>query len=204
VFWPGEAEAADQLATACLAQLHRWGVSKRYAEGALPAPATYGVPDCWPHVRAAYERAGFVHDGRCEIVLVADVSDLPRPGPAPVDGLEIRRTLGSQATGFGAYLDDRLVGFVEVRSDITEGGVLSRLAGWGEICNQHVEEDLRRRGVGTWLYGHVADWLRLGGVSRLIDYDATDEETELLAFLRAVGFRELTRTLRRWQHGGPS
>jgi hypothetical protein len=62
-YWPDSAEAADALVSACLAQLRRWGVSRWYADGALPAPGVYGVPEQWPHVRELYERAGFVHDG---------------------------------------------------------------------------------------------------------------------------------------------
>jgi hypothetical protein len=58
-FLPDTEEAADLLMSACLAQLARWGVRARYADGRLPAPAVYGVPRAWPHVRAVYERAGF-------------------------------------------------------------------------------------------------------------------------------------------------
>jgi ribosomal protein S18 acetylase RimI-like enzyme len=119
----------------------------------------------------------------------------------PVEGLTVRRLLASSASAFGAYLGDRRVGFVEVQSDLTEGGTLSRLAGWGEMWNAEVEEELRRRGIGSWLYGQAAEWLRLGGVTRLID-SVADDEPELLTFLQAIGFRELTRTARGWQHGG--
>jgi hypothetical protein len=47
----------------CLAQLSHWGVSRRSADGGLPAPGVYGLPDPWPHVRAAYQHAGFTHTG---------------------------------------------------------------------------------------------------------------------------------------------
>ena len=63
----------------------------------------------------------------------------------------------------------------------------------------------RRRGVGSWLLGQAADWLRLARVSRLLDYawlEGTDSGgcsyDEYRAFLPAVGFRELTRTARGW------
>jgi GNAT superfamily N-acetyltransferase len=81
---------------------------------------------------------------------------------------------------------------------MTTGGTRSRLAGWADIGNLHVSEALRRRGVGTWLMGQAAAWLRLGRVERLVAYGTPDEADEL-AFLRAVGFHELTRTERVWR-----
>ena len=58
-WWPDAGPAADALMNRCLAQLDQWGVSRRGADGDLPAPGVYGLPAQWPHVRAAYERAGF-------------------------------------------------------------------------------------------------------------------------------------------------
>jgi hypothetical protein len=57
----------------CLAQLSHWGVSRRSADGGLPAPGVYGLPDPWPHVRAAYQHAGFTHTGPID-------PSWPRPG----------------------------------------------------------------------------------------------------------------------------
>ena len=63
----------------------------------------------------------------------------------------------------------------------------------------------RRQGVGSWLLGQAADWLRLAHVDRLLDYawlQGTDpggiSYEDYRAFLPAVGFRELTRTRRGW------
>jgi hypothetical protein len=55
------------------------------------------------------------------------------------------------------------------------------------------------RGVGTWLIGQAADWLRLARVDRLLAY-AWPAEQDLLALLGRVGFRELTRTAKGWHH----
>ena len=67
------------------------------------------------------------------------------------------------------------------------------------------EREVRRRGVGSWLLGQAADWLRLAQVTRLLDYawlEGTDPAgqsyDDYRAFLPAVGFRELTRTARGW------
>jgi GNAT superfamily N-acetyltransferase len=199
VFWPGDDGAAAVLAARCVATMEAWGVEKMYADGALPAPAFYGVPDVWPHVRGALERAGFEPGDRVEAVLVAEVADLPRGGPAPVDGLTLRRELGRHATRFSAVLDGRIVGIYEVEGDLTAGGTLSRLAGWGDVWELHVEEALRRRGVGTWLVGHGADWLRLARVERVLDYVIIGEDDAHLPFLTALGWRELTRAERAWR-----
>jgi hypothetical protein len=61
-YWPDSVEAADTLLAACVAQLDRWGAPRRHADGTLPHPGVYGVPEQWPHVRAAYARAGFAQE----------------------------------------------------------------------------------------------------------------------------------------------
>jgi GNAT superfamily N-acetyltransferase len=199
VFPPGAEEAADALAARCVGAMEDWGVARMYADGSLPAPAVYGVPDVWPHVASALERAGFRSGDRVEAVLVADVADLPQAGAPPVEGLAVRRALGGHATRFTALLDGRVVGFFEVQADLTGGGALSRLAGWADVWELHVADDMRRRGIATWLVGHGADWLRLARVERLIDYAVLGEDDGHLAFAATRGFRELTRTRRGWE-----
>jgi GNAT superfamily N-acetyltransferase len=135
---------------------------------------------------------------RIEAVLVADVAALPRGGPPPLEGLTVRRGLGGHATRFSAVLGGRVAGFFEVQADLTAGGALSRLAGWADVWELHVEEDVRRRGIATWLIGHGADWLRLARAERLIDYAIVGEGDAHLAFATALGFRELTRATRGW------
>jgi hypothetical protein len=113
--------------------MRAWGAGRLYADGSLPAPSVYGVPDCWPHVRGIYERAGFAPGDRVEIVLLADVARLPGAGDPPLPGLTLGRALGGAGTRFTASLDGRVAGIVEARSDLTQGGTLSRLAGFGEL-----------------------------------------------------------------------
>jgi len=199
VFLPGDDAAADAVVARGLAEMDAWRVRRTYADGTLPAPAVYGVPDVWPHVASALDRAGFAPGERVEVVLAADVADLPHGGPAPVDGLTLRRALGGHATRFTALLDGRPVGIYEVQTDLTAGGSLSRLAGWADVWELHVDEALRRRGIGTWLVGHAADWLRFARVERLVDYAIVGEGDAHLAFLGGLGWRELTRTRRGWE-----
>jgi ribosomal protein S18 acetylase RimI-like enzyme len=197
--WPDSAEAAAALMDASLERLRAWGGDHWHADGALPAPGVYGVPEQWPHVRALYERAGFVHDGHVEIVLLARVDELPGPAAPPLDGLALDRSVGECGTRLSARLGEECVGFIEVETNLAEGGRLAHLGGWADVGNLHVDEAYRRRGIATWLVGQAADWLRLARVERLLD-DAWPEEGAMLALLGGLGFRELTRTARGWHH----
>jgi ribosomal protein S18 acetylase RimI-like enzyme len=197
--WPDSAEAAAALMDASLERLRAWGGDHWHADGALPAPGVYGVPEQWPHVRALYERAGFVHDGHVEIVLLARVDELPGPAAPPLDGLALDRSVGECGTRLSARLGEECVGFIEVETNLAEGGRLAHLGGWADVGNLHVDEAYRRRGIATWLVGQAADWLRLARVERLLDY-AWPEEEAMLALLGGLGFRELTRTARGWHH----
>ena len=197
--WPDSAEAAAALMDACLGRLRSWDVEHRHADGALPAPGVYGVPEQWPHVRALYEQAGFVHDGHVEIILLARVDELPRPWRSPLEGLRVERSVGEAGTRLSGLVGDKLVGFIEVETNLAEGGRLAHLGGWADVGNLHVREAYRRRGVATWLVGQAADWLRLARVERLLEY-AWPEERDLLGLLGRLGFRELTRTTRGWHH----
>jgi GNAT superfamily N-acetyltransferase len=203
-YWPDATEAASVLMDACLDRLRAWGVDHWHADGTLPAPGVYGVPEQWPHVRRLYEEAGFVHDGHTEIVLLARVDELPQPSPPPVPGMELNRAVGINGTRLYGLVGDKMIGYIEVDTNLAQGGRLSHLGGWADIGNLRVDEAYRRRGVATWLMGQAADWLRLARVDRLLDY-AWPEEEATLALLGRLGFRELTRTARGWhRREGPS
>jgi hypothetical protein len=154
------------------------------ADCSLPGPFVYGVPDVWPHIRSLYAAAGFV-PARVELVLVADVEDLP---DAPLVDLRLRRTLGNWT---------RLAAgdsYIELETDFTAGGTLSRYAGWADVGNLVFDEP----DVGVWLLAQAKDWLRLGRVDRLVAYASPGEER----FYLANGFRELVRTERGWLRAG--
>jgi GNAT superfamily N-acetyltransferase len=200
-YWPDSMAAANALMAACLAQLRRWPVTRWDADGSLPAPGVYGLPAQWPHIRALYERAGFglTEDSHTEVVLLARVDELPQPSDPPIPGLALGRAVGINGTRLFGSLGERLVGYVEVETNLAEGGRLAHLGGWADVGNLHVDEAYRHRGVATWLIGQAADWLRLARVDRLLGY-AWPEEEDRLALLGKVGFRELTRTVRGWVH----
>jgi ribosomal protein S18 acetylase RimI-like enzyme len=196
-YWPDSKDAADALIAACVSHLETWGVSRQGADGALAVPGVYGVPEQWPHVRSAYEQAGFVHEGPTEVVLMANVDDLSQPSHAPLGGLTVARSVGVNGTRFAATLDAELVGYIEIASR-EDAGRLPRHGGWADIGNLHVAERHRRRGVGSWLVGQAAEWLQLARLDRVLDY-ARHDELDYQAFLHKVGFRELTRTKRGWR-----
>jgi ribosomal protein S18 acetylase RimI-like enzyme len=204
--WPGQdpeqavrmATVADALAAAALDHLR--GAARIAADFGLPAPAVYGVPDRWPHISAALRRAGFAPGDRVEAVLAADLDDLPRGGCAPDPDLELRVVLGGHATRFSAVRDGVVVGMYEADTDLTEGGTRSRLAGWADGWELWTAPEHRRRGIATWLLGHAAERMRFAGVRRVLDCAvlAPDPPDGTYAFLRHVGFHELTRTTRGW------
>ncbi|MEV0439606.1 N-acetyltransferase [Streptomyces spectabilis] len=197
-FWPDADTAADLLMSACLARLVRWDVRVREADGALPAPAVYGLPRAWPHVRAVYERAGFRHTGHTEVVLIAAVSDLPTP-PAPVAGLAVRRTLGECGTRLTAHLDGHDLGHIEVDTALGRPERQARNGSLADIGNFRTEPGHGVDGLHAWLLGEAARWLRLAGADRLLAYESADD-TRALALLEDLGFTELVRTDRGWRH----
>lgn len=196
-FRPDSDEAADLLMNACLAQLARWNVRARYASGELPAPAVYGLPRNWPHIRALYERAGFRHTGGTEVILIARVADLPPHEPRP--GVTVDRTLGECGTRFTAYANGSALGFVEVDTSLSRPERHTRGVGLADIGNLHIDPSADGQGLERRLLGRAADWLRLCGVDRVLAYEAADDAI-MIDRLTSAGFRELTRTDRRWEH----
>lgn len=201
-YWPDSVEAGDALMAVCLKILEEWGVSRQYADGTLPAPGVYGVPEQWPHIRALYERAGFVQEGATEIIYIASVDELPRHQAAPIEGLVLRRSVGINGTRLSAAVTGTVAGFIEVDT-LEDTGRAPRNSRFADIGNLHITEEYRRRGVARWLIGQAGDWLRLAGVDRVLDY-SRPEQKECVAFLAAMGFRELTRTEREWVRAAPT
>jgi hypothetical protein len=53
---PTKLHARAALAVACVQQLEDWNVTRQWADGSLPTPATFGVSDAWPHVSTPVAR----------------------------------------------------------------------------------------------------------------------------------------------------
>jgi GNAT superfamily N-acetyltransferase len=200
VAWPRKVEAAHALARACTDRLDAWGVTRQWADGGLPTPATYGIPDAWPHVRHVVEAAGFSDaGGRTETLLAGPLDRVPDPGPPPVPGLVVRREVDNLAVRFTGVLDGEVVGYVNVHDDLTRGGTVLRLSGWAELREHFVEPEYRRRGVGTWLLCHAVAWLRLGGSRHILACWAEELGPGPLAFVSRFGWQEIVRMRRGWR-----
>ena len=204
VFWPmapaGNQHWADGLQPAqalmedCIDRMDRWKCAVQFADGSLPAPGIYGVPEQWPHVAALYLHNGFAA-ARTEIVFLVDLSRLQAQDDPPLDGLSLRRLVGINGTRFAAALDGHDCGYIEVeRLDRTERRVGP---GLGDIGNLWVAEDRRRNGIGTWLLHHGARWLMMGGAHQLLGY-AAPHEVALISFLEGSGFQAMTTTQLHW------
>jgi GNAT superfamily N-acetyltransferase len=192
-FWAGSEAAGWAVLEAAVGQFTDWGASRWYADGSLPVPGVYGVPDAWPHIRALFHRAGFV-PGREEVVLACAVADIPRRTPQK---WTITRRLGTTGVRFSAELNGERLGYLEVDTAY-DGSRFSSSASRADIGNLFVEEGKRRQGVATSLLAEAGWWLRLAGSASLITYlDDTSPASERL-FYERVGFEELTRTTRGW------
>lgn len=203
---PKKLDAGAALAAACVRQLEDWHVTRQWADGSLPTPATYGVPDAWPQVRDLLQGAGFNdHAGRTETLLAGTLDGAGAPGPAPIEGLVIRRQVGHLTTAFSAVLDGDVVGYVHVQGDLTRGATLSRMPGWAEMWDLRVEPEFRHRGLATWLVRTAVAWLRLGGSTRMLATAAPDmAEPDMERFYARFGWYEISRCGRGWQRLGPA
>ncbi|EGE44402.1 N-acetyltransferase [Streptomyces sp. SID4928] len=198
---PVSSEAADRLLAACLATATRWRARSVHADGALPCPGVYGVPAAWPHVRSALERAGFVHTGATEVLLLAEVSDLPEPGErAGRESPALLRTLGPLGTRFTALAGDRVLGHLELDTTLDRPERVGRGGGLAELADVELDADAPEGAdeILARLLARAREWLTLCGIDRLLTCACPEERDEIDA-LRRHGFREVTRTARGWE-----
>ena len=143
-------------------------VSVNTVLGSLERQPGEFIEDPWVAERVTLA-AGFTHTGHTEIVYLARVEDLPHPDGVPLAGLSVARSVGINGVRLSAVLGPDVIGYIEVET-FDEGERLARTGGWADVGNLRVSEPYRRRGVGSWLLGQAADWLRLARVDRLLDY----------------------------------
>lgn len=86
------------------------------------------------------------------------------------------RSTGAFGARFTALLEGQTVGTCECVPDLTEGGALPALSGWGELTELEVAERWRNKGVGAWLIQHAIAWLRLGRCDRVVLAVAPESE----------------------------
>jgi GNAT superfamily N-acetyltransferase len=201
ICWPNHLDTGRRVLEAALAHLRDWRAGIWHADGSLPCLGVYGISDSWPHVLALVTEAGFdERDGVVEVVLAGDLADVEPPGPAPLEGLTLRRVLGTLGTSFQALIDDEVVGVFEVEDDYTRGGSLMGLDGWADVGNHWVKEDLRGQGIGSWLFRHGSAWLRLGGSRRLLTYATENKDLPRVErYYAKHGLIRINRTRRGWR-----
>ena len=191
-FWSGSEEAGWALLQAAVAQLDGWRVRRAYADGSLPVPSVYGVPDAWPHISDLYARAGFT-PGRQETILACLVADLP---PRTPNAWSVVRQLGTNGVRFSAVQEGRRLGYLEV--DTSDNGSRYGRPAHADIGNLEVEEAFRRRGVATSLLADAGWWMRLAGRTSLVAYVSEESPDSGRDFYAGTGFEVLTRTRRGW------
>ncbi|HLZ58452.1 MAG TPA: GNAT family N-acetyltransferase [Ktedonosporobacter sp.] len=201
--WPDASQAAAMLLAAVHRQCVAWEVSREYAwDAGLPIGPFVGVPDVWPHISTALEEAGYhLNPGRVELVYGGALDQILAAATPPITGMTIQRTMGS-VTGarFVALLHGEEVGQCECDSDLTQGGELPALQGWGEISEMQVKESWRNRDTGTWLLQQAVAWHRLGGGTRmLLSVTAEDEAAGAGRFYQRLGWQPLVRQRVGWE-----
>lgn len=204
VAWPPFEQASVELLAAAREQLAAWKVQTLWAAGGLPVPLLSGVPDVWPHVAAVLAQAAFrPTPERAEAVYGGELLRVPAPSAPPLAGLRLRRVVGDTTVRFAGVLDDREVGVCECDLDLILGGARPALWRWAELANMQVEADWRGRGIGSWLVGHAAAWLRLGGYDRIVLTTSIEDEVAGSGrFYRRLGLEVLTRLERAWGRDG--
>lgn len=191
------ADAGRKLLEAALEQMQRWKVASIGADCTLPALGCYGIPDTFPHIRELLLNAGFSGPSRTELVLVARCEALTGQSD---DAASVIRTLGLLGTRLTLVRHGEELGFIEV---CEPGGAMARssvAARWADVGNLSISDrDTASAGM-SMLLSAAAEWLLLGGVTRLVHYWAKDVDLpDELARLQQAGFQRLVTNERGFQ-----
>lgn len=195
VFWPDQPDAATELLLAGLAVLARDGAARVFADGDLPTPVSYGVPDSWPHVAATLSAAGFGPDPACtEVVLIKDLRT--HTSSADLDSHRLTRAVGIYGTRFTEVPDGSPRGYIEVVENLTRGGTLMTLSGWAEIAELDLPEPSDET-VADALLEAAIRWLVQAGSRHVLASAGADDHADLTR-LHRHGWRTLTVVQRGW------
>lgn len=174
-YWRDASSAAQGLMTAAFRVLDKWNVTQVMADCSLPAPACYGVADQWPHIHTLYADAGLT-PARTEIVLVADVADLPEVSPMP----GVQRSLGINGTRLTAIENGAELGYIEIDTNLAGFERLGRREGLADVGNFHVDVRDGDQRTESALLAAAREWLDFAGIDRLLAYADTADEAEAL------------------------
>ena len=204
LFWPRERTAGEAILKECLRQMKAWQVTDQQISGPLPVPVCVGLPHVWPHIGLMLGQFGYSSNADVdESVYGGTLDGIPSPGEPPVEGASIHRDLGKFSTRFVARLGGRDVAYVECVADLTQGGQLPALSGWGELSEVETSEAMRNRSLGSWVMRHALEWLRLSRCSRIVlSVAKDDEEAGAGRFYRRFGWAPLVRQ-NHWTRDSP-
>lgn len=193
-------ESSARLLSAVAEQAAAWCATATRLNGGPPAGPIAGVPDVWPHITAAIEKAGFrQHPGSIETLYGGQLDSIAAPGDPPLSGLRLRRSAGRFGARFDAMEGERSVGYCDIVTDLTEGGALPALRGWAELAEIGVEPEQRSRGIGSWLLRHAVAWARSGCCKRLLLITTAEGDAAGAGRLyRRFGWQPLTRIQIGW------
>ncbi|GCE48892.1 acetyltransferase (GNAT) family protein [Thermosporothrix hazakensis] len=200
LFWPGAADAARMLLDAAHQQMEAWRVRFCYAWGqGLPIGPFAGIPDVWGHIEALFRGAGYQggEDHDTNLILYA--------GPVGVYDADpdVRREVGRiEGTCFQMVKEEQVIGHCEFISDLSRGGLLPALRGWGELAEIEISEQWRNQGLGARLLQTALVWHRLGGGQRVIIATTWNEHAAGSGrFYRRFGLHLLAQTRVGWKRG---
>jgi hypothetical protein len=195
---PDAIEDGARLIESALEQMRAWRVRSIGAECNFPALACYGIPDSLPHVRHLLRGAGFTEPTRTELVLAASCDALTGVTPR---GYTVSRTLGLLGARFTVSRERAELGFIEVCDEPIGMARSSAAVRWADIGNLVVHDAENYAAVLSGLLSVAADWMLLGGVTRLIAYWAEDlDPMDELNALKRAGFQPLVRNARGLTH----
>jgi hypothetical protein len=187
-------EEGGRLLEAVVERMRGWRVRTVGADCALPALGCYGIPNTLPHLHDLLSAAGFGRPTRTELVLAARCEDLIGHS---LEGAEVSRTLGLLGPRFTLSENGREVGFIEVCDQPAEMARSSVAVRWADVGNRMLLEGTDPGSALPALFAAGAEWLLLGGVTRVLDYWAEDiDPPSELAQLQRAGFHVLVHTER--------
>jgi GNAT superfamily N-acetyltransferase len=99
-------------------------------------------------------------------------------------------------TRFAAIDGEQQWGYIEIDTLLDDYGRFARGQQPADISNLFVEPVVRRRGVARWLLAAAAHWLELAGTGLLLTYLSEEDSEAERAFVAAVGFTTLIKTVR--------
>lgn len=205
LFWPDAEPAAHALVGMARSLVAAWGARRLYAcDTSLPVPVVSGVPESWPHVSAALNRAGFEPVLGGEEVLYGGL--LPERGAVqpPIAGLEVHAAAEEPGHRFLAEFAGTEVGFLDWTPDLSFGGTLPALAGWAQLTSLGVREGWRGKGVGPWLVISTVPFLQMVGVRRVVvALTAREEAAGAGSMCRRLGWEPLVRLEQGWSEVAP-